>query len=107
MGSYKNLNHMKYIQALLFASAFAAVNYDDDNVTIVGNQSIDGDNLKFDMTVTSKGTFDATLGFAAAYGLTNWSGAEGKTIEESMKMLSDNTEQFGDDWMTFAFAELT
>jgi len=88
---------MKYIQALLFASAFAAVNYDDDNVTIVGNQSIDGENLKFDLTATSKGDdFEATTGAMAMYMLTNWTGAEGKTFEDLQK--DEDSELGADDW---------
>jgi len=84
MGSYKNFNHMKYIQAVLFASAYGALSLDDDNVTLTASQSIDGDNLKVDLSGTMKsGKFDADIGGASfMYMLTNLAAVDGKKMTD-------------------------
>jgi len=83
MGSYKNLNHMKYIQALLFATAYGAgLSLDNDAVTLSGMQSMDGDNLKVELTATLKtGSFNPeTAGATMLYFLTSSDKYVGKTF---------------------------
>jgi len=104
MGSYKNLNHMKYIQALLFATAYGAgLSLDNDTVTLSGMQSMDGDNLKVELTATLKsGSFNPTIaGGTMMYFLTSSDKFVGKTFSDMEELEGDAGELGADDWGTY------
>jgi len=78
---------MRFTQALLIATAYAGVTYDDEDGSFEAMMSIDGDNLKVDATLTLKKEdetwTEAAEGFIAfMYALTNDDYYNGKTFQE-------------------------
>jgi len=81
---------MRFTQALLIATAYAGVTYDDEDGSFEALMSIDGDNLKVDATLTLKNEDDDWTAISEAmmmfmYMLTNDDSFNGKSVDDLMK----------------------
>jgi len=89
---------MRFTQALLIATAYAGVTYDDEDGSFEALMSIDGDNLKVDATITLKKEEDdwtvISEGFMMfMYMLTNDDAFNGLTVEDIMKKEAESGEK--------------
>jgi len=90
---------MRFTQALLIATAYAAVTYDDEDGSFEAAMSIDGDNLVVDATLTLKNEDDDFTAVAKeamlmfTYILTNDESMNGKSIEDMANAEAETGEK--------------
>jgi len=89
---------MRFTQALLFATAYAAVSFDDEDGSFEAGMSIDGDNLVVDATITLKNEEDDFTEIAEGmimfmYMLTNDDAFNGKSFEDIAKAEAESGEK--------------